>query len=156
MSAGTAVSVVMAVAAIALTAAGAGAAPVREDLRYRELRRIVNRNAGHAHLTPGATMHTAIALRECVSGADIPVLGRMLFDRDHVVQLTVARVLTDLGRPGLDALRRARARADQEPRARGVIDDALWYRGQPEHRPLRDHPLSPAERQRIRGCAPRP
>jgi hypothetical protein len=151
---------VWAVAAVILVGVGAwatvvGAAPAPEDLRYRELRRVINRNVGYAHLTRGTNMYTVIALRECVSDADVPVLARMLLDRDHVVQLTVARVLTDLGPPGVDALRRARARA-QDPRARGVIDDALWYRGQPEHQPLRDHPLSPAERQRIRGCAPRP
>ena len=128
-----------------ITAAGA------DDARYRELRRVIDRNVGHAHMVRGANMHTVIALRECVSEADVPLLARMVADRDHVTQLTAARVLTDLGRAGVDALRRAREQTT-DARTRGVVDDALWYRGQPEHRPLREYPLTPAERQRIRGC----
>lgn len=142
----------MLTAVVVLGSPPAGATPA-EDARYRELRQVVQRNVGHAHGTRGMNMSTVIALRECVAEADLPALGRMLRDRDRVVQLAAARVLTDLGPPGVDVLRRARAKAS-DPRTRGLIDDALWYRGQPAHRPLREHPLTPAERQRIRGCAP--
>jgi hypothetical protein len=99
-------------------------------------------------------VYTVIALRECVSERDVPLLTRMLEDHDHVTQLAVARVLTDLGQPGLEALRGARSGA-RDARTRGVIDDALREVGQPEHRPLGSYPLTPAERRRIRGCAPR-
>jgi hypothetical protein len=148
----------MLLAVVLVALVGATGDPARADdgdaARYRELRRVIDRNVGHGHMTRGANMYTVIALRECVSERDIPLLTRMLEDRDHVTQLAVARVLSDFGEPGLTALREARA-VTRDARARGVIDDALWYVGQPEHRPLGEYPLTPEERRRIRGCAGR-
>ena len=56
---------------------------------------MIDRNTGFAHMTRGMNMYTLVALRSCVSERDIPVLARMLADRDHVTQLSAANVLAD-------------------------------------------------------------
>ena len=126
----------------------------RADERIEELRRVVDRNTGFAHMTRGVNMYTLIALRSCVTETDIPALTKMLDDRDHVMQLAAAGVLVDLGLTGQRALEIARTRAI-DVRARGVIDDALREARSPERRPLKDYPLSERERKSIRGCGPK-
>jgi hypothetical protein len=76
---------ILAVADVAATAA-------RED----ELKRVINHNTGFAHMTRGTNMYARIALRSCVTDADLPVLRRLLFDRDYVTQLSAAGVLVDM------------------------------------------------------------
>ena len=61
---------------------------------------MIDRNTGFAHMTRGMNMYTLVALRSCVSERDIPVLVRMLADRDHVTQLSAANVLADMGEEG--------------------------------------------------------
>ena len=122
--------------------------------RTAELRRVVNRNTGFAHMTRGVNMYTLIALRGCVTEVDIPALTEMLDDHDHVMQLAAAGVLVDLGVAGQRALEVARARA-VDVRTRSVIDDALREAGSAERLPLKDYPLSEQERKSIRGCAPK-
>jgi hypothetical protein len=126
----------------------------RADERIEELRRVVDRNTGFAHMTRGVNMYTLIALRSCVTETDIPALTKMLDDRDHVMQLAAAGVLVDLGLTGQRALEIARTRAI-DVRARGVIDDALREARSPERRPLKDYPLNERERKSIRGCGPK-
>ena len=46
-----------------------------------------------------------VALRECVTDDDIPVLTQLLGDRDHVTQVTAAGVLVDRGGAGKRAAR---------------------------------------------------
>jgi len=121
--------------------------------RTDELKRVVNRNTGYAHMTRGVNMYTLIALRSCVTENDIPVLTHMLDDRDYVMQLAAAGVLVDLGVAGQRALEAARSRAT-DVRTRSVIDDVLRERS-PDRRPLKDYPLSERERKSIRGCAPK-
>src|SRR5262245_31265612 len=123
------------------------------DARADELKRVVNRNTGYAHMTRGVNMYTLIALRSCVTEIDIPVLTQMLGDRDHIMQLAAAGVLVDLGVAGQRALEAARSRAT-DVRTRSVIDDVLRERS-PDRRPLKDYPLSEQERKAIRGCAPK-
>ena len=52
--------------------------PAWAETRSDELKHVVNRNTGFAHLTRGVNMYTLIALRSCVGDAEIPVLTRML------------------------------------------------------------------------------
>ena len=83
-------------ALMVLAVADVAAAAARED----ELKRVINRNTGFAHTTRGMNMYTLIALRSCVTDADLPVLRRLLFDRDYVTQLSAAGVLVDMGAGG--------------------------------------------------------
>lgn len=125
-----------------------------DDLsRYDELKRVIDRNTGFAHMTRGMNMYTLVALRSCVTERDIPVLSRLLADQDHVTQLSAANVLADLGVEGKQALRLALA-APPDERARSVIEDALREAESPARRPIQDYPLTEQERRRIRGCAP--
>ncbi len=89
-----------------------------------KLERVINRNTGFAHMTRGMNMYTLIALRSCVTDADLPVLRRLLFDRDYVTQLSAAGVLVDMGAGGRAALVSALPEAT-EYRARSTIQDAL-------------------------------
>lgn len=139
----------MALLAAMALASGVGAA---ERSRYDELKSVIDRNTGFAHLTRGMNMHTRIALRSCVTEQDIPVLTRLLTDRDHVTQLAAASVLADLGEAGTRGLRQGLAAAP-DVRTRSVIEDAL-REAESARRPIQDYPLSPQERQRIRGCRP--
>ena len=116
---------------------------------------MIDRNTGFAHMTRGMNMYTLVALRSCVSERDIPVLARMLADRDHVTQLSAANVLADMGNEGKRGLRQGLAAAT-DVRTRSVIDDALREVESPTRRPIQDYPLSEQERKRIRGCRPAP
>jgi hypothetical protein len=119
--------------------------------RYDELKRVINRNTGHAHMTRGTNMYTLIALRSCVGDADIPVLTQMLFDRDYVLQLAAAGVLVDMGAAGRQALAGARVGAT-DARTKGLLDDSLKEADSPTRTPLADYPLTDRERKAIRSC----
>lgn len=119
--------------------------------RYEELKRVIDRNTGFAHMTRGMNMYTLVALRSCVTERDVPVLTAMLADRDHVTQLSAANVLADLGEDGHRALRRALAAAP-DVQTRSVIEDVLRESAAPGRRPIKDYPLTDRERARIRGC----
>ena len=136
-----------------LTAALSSAAGAAERSRYDELKRVIDRNTGFAHMTRGMNMYTLIALRSCVTEQDVPVLTQLLGDRDHVTQLAAASVLADLGEDGKRGLREKLA-GGPDVRTRSVIEDALREAESPTRRPIQDYPLSQSERQRIRGCRP--
>jgi hypothetical protein len=127
------------------------AAPAGARDRYQELRRVIDRNVGHAHMTRGANMYTLIALRSCVTDADLPVLRQMLFDTDYVTQLSAAGVLVDMGAAGHATLASALPEA-KDPRTRSTIQDALREADDPQRRPLAAYPLGDRERRGIRGC----
>jgi len=130
------------------------AAAIADDRsRYDELKRVIDRNTGFAHMTRGMNMYTLVALRSCVTEGDIPVLTRLLTDRDHVTQLSAANVLADLGNEGKQALRQALA-TPPDIRTRSVVEDALREADSPAYRPIQDYPLTESERKRIRGCKP--
>ena len=137
-----------AVLVAAVLALGSGAA---ERGRYEELKRVIDRNTGFAHLTRGMNMYTLVALRSCVTERDVAVLTQMLADRDHVTQLAAANVLADLGEDGRRGLRQALAAAP-DVHTRSVIEDALRESESPTRRPIKDYPLNERERARIRGC----
>ena len=126
-----------------------GSAETRTD----ELKRVVNRNTGFAHMTRGVNMYTLIALRSCVAAGDIPVLSQMLFDEDYVMQLAAAGVLVDLGAPGRAALAQAASQAT-EARTKMLLQDSLQEADAPGRKPLADYPLTERERRSIKGCAP--
>lgn len=137
---------------LAMGTAGWAAAGAAAAARYRELRAVVDRNTGRAHLTRGVNMYTLVALRSCVTGADAGVMGAMLEDRDPVIRRAAAGVLADLGDAGRQTLADALQRIT-DPRTREIVGEALEAirRRDP---PLADYPLTPAERRRIRGCGP--
>ncbi len=126
-----------------------------ERSRYRELTSVINKNTGFAHFTRGMNMYTLVALRECVTEKDIPVLTQMLQDRDHVTQLTAAGVLADMGDEGKQALRRGLEKA-KDVRTRLLIEEALREADSPTRRPVKDYPLNERERKAIRGCSKKP
>ena len=128
-------------------------AAAAERSRADELKRVIDRNTGFAHMTRGVNMYTVIALRSCVTERDVPVLFQLLSDRDYVTQLASASVMADLGEDGTRALQQALAAA-RDVRTRDVIQDALREAESPTRRPILDYPLSSQERQRIRGCGP--
>jgi hypothetical protein len=125
--------------------------PVSGETRYDELKRVVHRNTGVAHMTRGVNMYTLIALRSCVSDADIPVLALMLRDRDRVLRLAAGNVLVDMGTLGRTALERE-ATQPVDAHARVLIEEALQEARAPERRALADYPLTERERRSIRGC----
>ena len=120
------------------------------DARYDELKRVVDRNTGHAHMTRGVNMYTLVALRECVTDADIPVLTRMLSDHDRVISIAAAYVLADFGQPGIEALRSARATADA--RTKSTLEEAIQQGQSPTREAILSYPLTNKERSRIRSC----
>jgi hypothetical protein len=119
--------------------------------RYAELRRVINRNTGFAHATRGVNMYTLYALRGCVTENDLPVLERLLSDKDRVTRMAAADVLADLKPAGQDVLR-AKLSGTREASERIMLQDALDYAQRLEYRPILQYPLSASERARIRGC----
>jgi HEAT repeat protein len=119
--------------------------------RYAELRRVINRNTGFAHATRGVNMYTLYALRGFVTENDLPVLERLLSDKDRVTRMAAAQVLADLKPAGQDVLR-AKLSETREASERIMLQDALDYAQRLEYRPILQYPLSASERARIRGC----
>src|SRR5438105_11192282 len=72
--------------------------------RSAQLGRVIDLNVGFMHLTRGCNQHTVEALRREVTLEDVPILVRMLDDRDHVHQLAAAYVLALLPPDGVRAL----------------------------------------------------
>ena len=119
--------------------------------RYAELRRVINRNTGFAHATRGVNMYTLFALRGCVTEKDLPVLERLLSDKDRVTRMAAVDVLADLKPAGQDVLR-AKLSGTRDASERIMLQDALDYAQRPDYRPILQYPLSASERARIRGC----
>jgi len=122
-----------------------------ESARYSELRSIVHRNAGYAHMTRGVNMYTLYALRSCVSERDIGTLSEMLGDKDDITRMAAAAVLVDLGGTGKQAVHTRIARvADMSERM--MLQESLEDASKPDYRPILQYPLSDSERIRVRGC----
>jgi hypothetical protein len=119
--------------------------------RYAELRRVINRNTGFAHATRGVNMYTLYALRGCVTENDLPVLERLLSDKDRVTRMATADVLADLKPAGQDVLH-AKLRETRDASERIMLQDALDYAQRLDYRPILQYPLGASERARIRGC----
>ena len=81
--------------------------PTGNKQRYAELARTVDRNVGHAHMVRGVNICTIAALRRQVTAADIPILQDMLAAKDTVHRLAAGYVLSILGAPGAEALRKS-------------------------------------------------
>src|SRR5258707_7890599 len=79
--------------------------------RYLELKRVVDRNVGHAHGTRGMNAYTLYALRGCITDKDMPMLEALLGDRDRVTRMTAANVLVDLSEAGRQVVRKHLANA---------------------------------------------
>jgi len=107
--------------------------------RYAYLCSVIDTHVGFAHLTRGENMNTVRALRERVTPADVPVLVKMLDDRDHIHQLAAADVLATLHPDGVRALEAELARLQNEhPPNWGKIDaieEALRVFAQPRAEP---------------------
>jgi hypothetical protein len=96
-------------------------------------------------------MYTLYALRGCVTEKDLPVLERLLSDKDRITRMAAAGVLADLGRAGQDVLR-AKLRGTQDASERIMLQEALDDAQKLDYRPILQYPLSAPERARIRGC----
>jgi len=132
-------------------AAMAVRAPAQSSDRSAELRRVIDRNTGFAHATRGVNMYTLYALRGCVSQKDIPVLERLLSDKDRIIRMAVADVLADLGSAGQEAVR-AKLKETKVPSERSMLQEALDDAQKPSYRPILQYPLNAGERTKIRGC----
>lgn len=119
--------------------------------RYAELRRVIDRNTGFAHATRGVNMYTLYALRGCVTEKDIPVLERLLSDKDRVTRMATADVLADLKPAGPDVLR-AKLKETRDASERIMLQEALDDAQKPDYRPILQYPLDARERAGIRGC----
>ena len=119
--------------------------------RYRELRRVIDRNTGFAHMTRGVNMYTLYALRSCVGERDIPVLRDMLRDKDRIKRMAVSSVLTDMGGEG-ERVVRARLAEVKDAAEKMMLEDALGDPARRDYRPILEYPMTAAERARIRGC----
>ena len=122
--------------------------------RYAELRRVIDRNTGFAHATRGVNMLTLYALRECVTEKDMPVLERLLSDKDRITRMAAADVLADLGRAGQEVVG-AKLTGTKDASERMMLQDALDYAQKPNYRPILQYPLNARERAGIRGCQQR-
>ena len=83
---------------------GAGTRMVSPEARYRELVKIVDRNTGFAHFTRGMNRYTVEALQSAVGENDIPVLRKMLADKDRIVIMTATNVLMRMSAQGRGAV----------------------------------------------------
>lgn len=126
-------------------------APAQSSDRSAELRRVIDRNTGFAHATRGVNMYTLYALRGCVSQKDIPVLERLLSDKDRIIRMAAADVLADLGSAGQEAVR-AKLKETKDPSERSMLQEALDDAQKPSYRPILQYPLNAGERTKIRGC----
>jgi hypothetical protein len=119
--------------------------------RYGELRRVIDRNTGFAHATRGVNMYTLYALRGCDSQKDIPVLERLLGDKDRITRMAAADVLSDLGTAGQDVVR-AKLMGTRDASEQIMLREALASAQKPDYRPILQYPLNASERAIIRGC----
>jgi hypothetical protein len=122
-----------------------------QPARYRELRRVIDRNTGFAHMTRGVNMYTLFALRSCVNERDLPLLRDMLRDKDRVTRMAVSSVLVDLGGEG-ERVVRARLAEVKDAGEKLMLQDALGDLAKPDRRPILEYPLTTVERARIHGC----
>ena len=130
---------------VAITMAGYGAD------RYAELWKVVDRNTGFAHATRGVNMYTLFALRGCVTETDLPVLRRLLTDKDRIIRMATASVLADLGPDGRDAVS-ARLKIVKDAGERMMLQEALDDVAKPDYRPILNYPMDERQRSSIRGC----
>jgi hypothetical protein len=119
--------------------------------RYLELKRVIDRNTGFAHATRGVNMYTLYALRGCVTEKDIPVLERILSDKDRIIRRAGAGVLADLSPASRQALR-GKLLATKDVSERIMLQEALDDAQKPDYQPILQYPLNAAERANIRGC----
>jgi hypothetical protein len=139
------------VVSLALVATLLWGQPLGQPPRYRELRRVIDRNTGFAHMTRGVNMYTLYALRSCVGERDIPVLRDMLRDKDRITRMAVSSVLTDMGGEG-ERVVRARLAEVKDAAEKMMLEDALGDPARRDYRPILEYPLTAAGRARIRGC----
>ena len=137
-----------AVAAIAIALAPIASS---QPSRYVELRRVIDRNTGFAHGTRGVNMYTLYALRACVTAQDLPVLDRLLSDKDRVTRMATADVLADLGAPGREVVRKKLSTL-RDAAERLMLQEAVDNVQKPGYRPILEYPLTDRERSGIRGC----
>jgi hypothetical protein len=122
-----------------------------QSARYLELRRVIDRNTGFAHMTRGVNMYTLYALRSCVSGRDVGVLREMLRDKDRITRMATSAVLVDLGAEGMRVVQ-ARLAEVTDASEKLMLKESIETASKPDYRPILQYPLSDSERARIHGC----
>jgi hypothetical protein len=93
--------------------------------RYQHLRAVIHTHLGFAHLTPGVNGDTVAALRKRVTAADVPLLLRMLHDRDHLTQIAAAEVLAQIDPEGVQALKALYAKLRDDPHSDFTVYDLV-------------------------------
>ena len=136
------------VISLALLAMLVWAQPLGQPRRYRELRRVIDRNTGFAHMTRGVNMYTLYALRSCVGERDLSVLREMLRDQDRIARMAVSSVLVDLGGDG-ERVVRARLAEVKDAGEKSMLQDALGDLARPGYRPILAYPPTAVKRARI-------
>lgn len=76
-----------------------------ETKRYRDLKKIISKNTGHAHFTRGMNLCTILALRNAVNDSDLDTLVDLLDDKDNVTAMTAGNVLNMFGEKGQKKLK---------------------------------------------------
>jgi ubiquinone/menaquinone biosynthesis C-methylase UbiE len=94
--------------------------------RQRELAKVIDRNAGDAHLSRGVNTGTTSALQKALQPGDDPELRALLYDADTIVVRAVASVLAARGDAGLAVLREVSADRALSDQNRRVVDDEVW------------------------------
>jgi len=105
---------------LALLACSTASGAAADDARYDEIRSLIraNRHLG-PHMTMAIDVGTIKAVRGRIGAADIPVLVRMMGDKDYGVASAASGLLVTLGKPAVPALEAA-----QRGRDRGVAGQA--------------------------------
>ena len=78
---------------------------VNIEKRYTDLARVINRHSGFAMMMRGMNSCTIIALYETANENDLPILEKMLADKDYSIRLTVINTLSLMGSAGLTILK---------------------------------------------------
>lgn len=107
--------------------------------RYGEIRRSIKSNRHlSAHLVMAVDARTIKAVRRQIGEQDIPLLQRMLGDRDYGVASAAAGLLVTLGNPAVPALEQAAHSPD--PAVAGQARDALMLLERCRSEPQATHP----------------
>jgi len=94
--------------------------------RYDQLKSVVSRHVGYAHMTRGMNANTIEALKREVTAADLPLLAKMLNDHDVVAAMTAANVLGGMGEEGRKILRNEREELNRNYNpSRGMVYSAV-------------------------------
>ena len=94
--------------------------------RQQALVKVIDGNAGDAHLTRGVNTHTIEALQKELMPADEPELRALLYHDDTIVVRTAGSVIATRGDAGLAVLRAISVDPALPANNRSVVEDMIW------------------------------